>query len=109
LTLIELVGKKLSELGYEVQWQLRPKTDTSLTYTFIGEDDTVFTTDGKETEYTLQVDVWKKDDYTELVEKVIIKMQEIGFYKIFIAPDDYEEDTNYYHKAIRFNYLESEG
>lgn len=107
MNLINLVGNKLEELGYPVQWQLRPEEGTSLTYAFVWDNDTIFTTDGKETEYILQVDVWAKDDYTELVKQVISKMEEIDFFKEF-ATDDYEEDTMYYHKIIRFNYLESE-
>lgn len=107
MSLIDTIGNKLNELNYPTQWQLRPDQFPSITYSIVAENDNYFTTDGKETEYIVQVDVWSKDDYTNIVKNVIARMNEIDMYKDF-AIDDYEDDTQVYHKIIRFNYLESE-
>ena len=101
--MINLVYNKLIELGHKVQWQLRPDTFPSLTYTFIDEDGEVFADDKEiETAVYCQVDVWSKEDYTELVKGVKEKMLEIGFGR-YAAYDDYEKDTNVYHKILRFS------
>lgn len=60
--------------------------------------------EGKEiyTKYLVQVDIFSKDDYSEL-ENIIKKvMLESGFNRDN-AVDLYENKTNLYHKAMRFN------
>lgn len=100
--MIDLVYNKLIELGYKVQWQLRPDTFPSLTYTFIDESGEVFADDKEiETAHYCQVDIWSKGDYTQLSKDVKTKMLEIGFGR-YGAYDDYEKDTNVYHKILRF-------
>ena len=59
--------------------------------------------EGKEiaTEYYLQVDIFSKDDYSGIEEKVKEKMLNAGFGRSGGA-DLYEEGTKLYHKAMRF-------
>ena len=49
----------------------------------------------------VQVDVWSKGDYTELVQSVYEKMLAAGFVKQSFY-DHYEEELRIYHKAMRF-------
>jgi hypothetical protein len=54
--------------------------------------------------YYIQIDIWSKDDYTDIVNSVCTAMQNSGFMRISGA-DLYESDTGYYHKALRYFYL----
>lgn len=57
------------------------------------------------TAHYVQVDVWSKSDYTEIVKKVKENLIKIGF-KRLNEIDLYEEDTKIYHKGLKFYYLE---
>lgn len=57
------------------------------------------------TAHYIQVDVWSKGDYTELVKSVKGLMLKAGF-KRLNEVDLYEEDTKNYHKGLKFYYLE---
>lgn len=53
------------------------------------------------TGYYIQIDVWSKADYTELVKEVHQSMLRANFTKLNFY-DLYEEDTKTYHKVMRF-------
>jgi hypothetical protein len=55
------------------------------------------------TNFELQVDIYSKGDYTELENKIKEKLMSAGFVRD-MAADLYEEDTELYHKAMRFTY-----
>lgn len=57
------------------------------------------------TGHFVQVDIWSKGDYIDTVNKVKQLFLEAGFKRIDEI-DLYEEDTEIYHKGIRFYYLE---
>lgn len=59
--------------------------------------------EGKEvsTNYYLQVDIFSKDNYTNLENKIKEKMIDAGFERSK-GVDLYEKDTQLYHKAMRF-------
>lgn len=103
--MINKVDNILKDLGVPVLWNVRPSTFPSVTYFFYNEYGQEFG-DGEEigTNYSLQVDVWSKGDYSLLVEQIKTKLKESGFYRIS-ANDLYEDDVKVYHKALRFNYL----
>ncbi|OCA98042.1 hypothetical protein BGS1_02280 [Clostridium beijerinckii] len=61
----------------------------------------------KATGYYVQVDVWSKNDYTEVVEKVENYMKAAGFIRTSAA-HLFEEDTKIYHKTMRF-FIQIEG
>lgn len=58
----------------------------------------------KETGYYIQLGVWSKNDYTELVENVTNAMK-VAEFRRTSAADLFENDTKIYHKAIRFLYI----
>ncbi|WP_163195275.1 hypothetical protein [Clostridium thermarum] len=57
------------------------------------------------TAHYVQVDVWSKSDYTDLVAKVKKLLTSAGF-KRLNEIDLYEEGTKIYHKGLKFYYLE---
>lgn len=57
------------------------------------------------TGHYIQVDVWTKGDYVDIVNKVKQLLIKQGFKRISEI-DLYENDTGIYHKGIRFYYLE---
>ncbi len=57
------------------------------------------------TSHYVQVDVWSKEDYTDIVEQIKSLLTNKGF-KRLDEIDMYENDTHIYHKGIKFYYLE---
>ncbi len=53
------------------------------------------------TNYYIQIDIFSKGDYTDLENLIKEKMLNAGFERSMCA-DLYEEDTQFYHKAMRF-------
>lgn len=49
----------------------------------------------------IQLDIWSKGDYTQLVNQVHNKMIEAGFFKLNFY-DLYEKDLKIYHKVMRY-------
>lgn len=57
------------------------------------------------TAHYIQVDVWSKVDYSEVVKKTKELLLKAGL-KRLNEIDLYEEDTKIYHKGLKFYYLE---
>lgn len=57
------------------------------------------------TAHYIQVDVWSKVDYSEIVKKTKELLLKAGL-KRLNEIDLYEEDTKIYHKGLKFYYLE---
>ncbi|MPM61780.1 hypothetical protein SDC9_108640 [bioreactor metagenome] len=57
------------------------------------------------TAHYIQVDVWSKTDYTDIVKNIKQLLLKAGFKRLNEA-DLYEEDVKIYHKGLKFNYLE---
>lgn len=55
------------------------------------------------TDYYAQVDIYSKGDYSAVEEAIKTKMKDAGFARSGGA-DLYEDDTKFYHKAMRFNF-----
>jgi len=53
------------------------------------------------TGHYVQLDIWTKGDYIELVKAVHDRMKQAGFRKINFY-DLYEKDTTVYHKVMRY-------
>lgn len=93
----------LKDIGVPVSFQRHTGTaDTYITF-FTYLDRPELHSDDRETVtgYYVQIDVWSKNDYTELVKSVHEKMSAVGFRKQGFY-DLYEDDTRMYHKAMRF-------
>lgn len=102
-----LVVNALSSLTVPVSFQTHienaPTYVTFFTYLQQGE---AFADDSEVgTACYIQVDIWSKTNYSELVEQVKSLMLAAGFTRTNEA-DLYESDTKIFHKGIRFFYLE---
>lgn len=103
----KLILETLSPLGVPVGFQ--KYSGQSLTYITFHEylqtgekfedDDEAFTG------HYIQVDVWSKSDYTDLVNSIKQVLKTASFKRLDEA-DFYEPDTGLYHKGIKFYYLE---
>ena len=56
------------------------------------------------TGFYMQVDVWSKGDFTAIVEQVKTLLESAGLARKY-ATEMYENDTQIYHKAMRFVYV----
>ncbi|QNG60390.1 hypothetical protein H4O14_02360 [Bacillus sp. PAMC26568] len=100
-----LILNALSNVGVPVAFQsYRGKSKTYITFFIAGEGPALHA-DNKEvkTWYLIQVDIWSKTDYTNLAKTVKEKMKLAGFRRSS-SQDLYENDTEIYHKAMRFYY-----
>lgn len=64
--------------------------------------------DNKDTStgHYMQIDIWSKEDYTALRDKVIVALENAGFSKVS-ETEMYENDTQIYHKSLRVFYLQN--
>jgi len=101
------VMSALSELNIPVSFQVYAGTaDTYITFFCYLENGEMFADDVQQgTGYYIQVDLWSKSNYTDMVEQAKAVMRNAGF-SLLSAHDLYEADTKVYHKVLRFYYLE---
>lgn len=57
------------------------------------------------TSHYIQIDLWSKSDYTNLVKDIKDLLKVAGFNRLNEI-DLYEEETKIYHKGLKFYYLE---
>jgi hypothetical protein len=57
------------------------------------------------TGHYIQVDLWCKGDYTTIAKDILDKMKNAGFRRT-TETEIYEEETQTYHKVLRFFYEE---
>lgn len=102
----KLIKDALSSLA-PTSFQTYSGTATTYITFFLYDENAALIADDVEvnTRYYVQIDVWSKGDYTNLVEQVKNKLIELGFNRRS-AIDLYEDDTKIYHKAMRFSYTQ---
>ena len=105
----KLVAEALKPLKVPVSFQkYSGKESTYITFfNYLEQGEQYADNQEKATGYYIQVDVWGKNDYTEVVEKVENYMKASGFTRTSAA-DLFEEDTKIYHKVMRF-FIQIEG
>lgn len=105
----KLVVEALKPLKVSVSFQkYKGKENTYITFfNYLEQGEQYADNEEKATGFYIQVDVWSKNDYTELVEKVKNAMRAAGFMRTSAA-DLFEDDIKVYHKAMRF-FIQMEG
>lgn len=100
------VIEALKSLNVPVSFQkYNGKESTYITFfNYLEQGEQYADNEEKVTGYYIRIDVWSKNDYTELVENVKNAMKAAGFIRTSAA-DLFESDTKIYHKAMRFFYL----
>lgn len=103
----KIIVEALKPLNVPVAFQkYTGKADTYITFHEYFETGEEYEDDEETlTAHHVQVDVWSKNDYEELVKKVKDNLTKMGF-KRLNEIDLYEEDTKIYHKGLKFYYLE---
>lgn len=98
-----LILQTLKPLKVPVSFQkYNGKESTYVTFfNYLEQGEQYADNEEKETGYYIQLDVWSKSDYTELVENITNAMKAAGFRRTS-AVDLFEEDTKIYHKALRY-------
>jgi hypothetical protein len=93
----------LSPLNIPVAFQTYSgKADTYITFFSYLEKAELHADDEEETSGNyIQLDLWSKSDYTELIGEIHKRMKEAGFIKLNFY-DLYEKDTKVYHKVMRY-------
>lgn len=104
----KLIIDTLEPLNIPVVFQ--KYTGTSNQYiTFFGYNDNgELYADDEEvvTGYYVQVDIWSKGSYTNILKQVKKLMKDANFIKRASGPELYEDDTKLYHKPLRFFFYE---
>lgn len=78
------------------------KSDTYITFfTYLDQPEQHADDEETATGYYIQIDIWSKSDYTEIVKEVHQHMTGAHFTKLNFY-DLYESDTKTYHKVMRF-------
>lgn len=107
MNLNKLIIDTLKPLNIPVSFQIYAGTATTyITFIEYLQQGEFFSEDDEElTGHYVQVDVWSKSDYTSIVKQVKELLENVGF-KRTNEVDLYESDTKFFHKGIRFFYLE---
>ncbi|MDP4146118.1 MAG: hypothetical protein Q8936_16780 [Bacillota bacterium] len=109
MDVVAMLDEILSPVDAKYGWY-NSKLNTHVTFILLYDRATEYS-DDEETGAvnTVQIDVWSKDDYEAMQKKNDIKklMKDTDFGYID-GRDFYEDDTKIYHKALRYQILDSE-
>jgi hypothetical protein len=100
-----LIISTLTTLGVPVSFQAYKGSETTYVTFFEYDEQGCEWAENQEVAatYYIQVDIWSKADYSAIEEKVRLLMRAAGFFRVS-ATEFYEDDTKFFHKAIRFSY-----
>jgi hypothetical protein len=77
-----------------------------ITFFEVNQNGAIFADDEEEkTVHSIQIDIWSKGNYENLVNRVKSELAKLGFRRT-VETDLYENTPNIYHKVLRFNYVE---
>lgn len=105
MNLNNLIISTLAPTGVKVSFQTYTGSDTTyITFFEYNQQGALFADDVEQnTRYSVQVDVWSKGNYKNIVEQVRELMTNVGFIRNSEA-ELYEDDTKIFHKVFRFYY-----
>lgn len=108
----DLHDPDITELCTEIYYYMKPETKLSklyIEYRILKEVERNFAGNNNMTDlFYVQVDVFSKGAYKEVTQRIkdVLKNKRYAFID---AVELYEEDTGYYHKALRFKYSKFKG
>jgi len=105
VNLNSLVISTLAPTGVKVSFQTYTGSDTTyITFYEYNQQGALFADDTEQrTQYSIQVDVWSKGNYKNVIEQVRALMTSAGFIRNSEG-ELYENDTKTFHKYFRFYY-----
>lgn len=100
----KLIIDTLKPLNVPVEFQVYNGSNIPYLTFFTIDDKGELYADNEEiaTGYYIQIDVFSKGSYTELVKKINKLMKKSGFTRRPSGPEGYEDNTKLYHKPLRF-------
>lgn len=109
MILNSLIIKTLSPLGYPVRFHQLLEEDgepeTYITFFEFNQNGALYGDDKElKSRHSIQVDIWSRGNYGNLVKQVKERMIEIGFTRS-METEIIEKETGTYQKVIRFNYV----
>lgn len=105
MNLNSFIINTLAPTGIPVSFQTHTGASTTyITFFEYNQQGELFGDDEEqEIRYSVQVDVWSKGNYKNLVEQVRTLMTNVGFTRNSEA-ELYEDDSKIFHKVFRFYY-----
>lgn len=103
----KLIIDTLKPLGIPVHFQTYAgDSSTYITFfTYLEQGEEFADDEERATGYYVQVDVWSKGNYNDIVERTKALLKKQGFERK-TEHEYYETDTKIFHKCIRFFYKE---
>jgi hypothetical protein len=107
MSLNQLIINTLKPLGVPVGFhKYQGSAATYITFFEFNQNGALFADDEEQlTSHSIQVDIWSKGDYTELVKQVKNELMNVGFSRP-TENELYENDTELFHKVLRFNFVQ---
>ena len=100
-TALESLGKPVHRLTYS------GKARTYFTFqTVISQPSGYADDESTHMLHTFRVDLFSKDDFTDLLKSTLEVLKQAGFTISSVDPEDYEKDTGFYHVPITINVME---
>lgn len=107
MSLNKLIMDTLKPTGVPVSFQTYTGTASTYITFFEYNQNAALNADDEEitTNYSIQVDIWSKGDYTSIVKQAKDLMKQAGFRRT-TETELYEPDTKIFHKVLRFSFVE---
>lgn len=107
MSLNSLIINNLKPLGVPVAFlNYKGKATTYIRFFEYNQNGALYGDDQElKSRHFIQVDIFSRNDYTDLVKQVKDKLKTIGFIRNF-ETEMYETDTDFYHKVLRFNFVQ---
>ncbi|MDF2534412.1 MAG: hypothetical protein K0R18_569 [Bacillales bacterium] len=107
MSLNALIINTLKHLNVQVSFQeYTGSAGTFITFFEFSQTPAVHADDEElQSNHSIQINIFSKSDYTELVRQVKTELKIVGFKRTF-ETELYELDTKVYHKVLRFNFVE---
>ncbi|WP_440894972.1 hypothetical protein ACS127_10385 [Amphibacillus sp. Q70] len=98
----------LAPLKVDVEWQdYSGSDDTYIRFFFLPQVPFSLDDEGGYVTHYVQIDIFSKWDYTELVKNTKKLLKQAGLRKNF-EDENYEKDTGFYHKILRYYFITEE-
>ena len=111
IDMIEFIPASLSSLGLPVFFHSCPAGTTPpyeyITFLEYGSSPELETGDNESsTERLIQVNVWSKGNYHQLVQNVREALEQSGFERTFEFDSPYEDGDSHFNKVLRFRFID---
>lgn len=110
--IVDLVSSTLTTIGVKSAFQSYPSGPNGLpseyvTFLEYTSNPSLEAADKEiETERLIQLNVWSKGNYHQLVEDIRKKLEQVGFERTFEADAPYTDGDSHFNKVLRFAFFD---